>query len=245
MTLWRLEWLRLVRSYRWIILAAVFGFFGILGPLTARFLPDIVERFDDSGLGMPEMGPPDGITQYVGSAQQFGHIAIAFVAAAALAIDSNTELSVFFRTRVSMRDLFTPRFVVNSIAGALAFTFGAAIAYVGTGVLLAWLDFGPFAIGVALQCVYLVFAVAVVGLAGSIVRKTISTAVLAIGVLILLGILTVVPPIAPWLPSDLAGALDGLIRGGDFEYWRALAVTVVLIVVLPIIAINRLGHREV
>ena len=245
MTLWRLEWLRLVRSYRWIILAAVFGFFGILGPLTARFLPDIVERFDDSGLGMPEMGPPDGITQYVGSAQQFGLIAIAFVAAAALAIDSNTELSVFFRTRASMRDLFTPRFVVNSIAGALAFTFGAAIAYVGTGVLLAWLDLGPFAIGVVLQCVYLVFAVAVVGLAGSIVRKTISTAVLAIGVLILLGILTVVPPIAPWLPSDLAGALDGLIRGGDFEYWRALSVTVVLIVVLPIIAINRLGHREV
>jgi ABC-2 type transport system permease protein len=245
MTLWRLELLRLVRSYRWIILAAVFGFFGILGPLTARFLPDIVERFDDSGLGMPEMGPPDGITQYVGSAQQFGLIAIAFVAAAALAIDSNTELSVFFRTRVSMRDLFTPRFVVNSIAGALAFAFGAAIAYVGTGVLLAWLDFGSFAIGVALQCVYLVFAVAVVALAASIVRKTISTAVLAIGVLILLGILTVVPPIAPWLPSDLAGALDGLIRGGDFEYWRALAVTVVLIVVLPIIAINRLGHREV
>jgi ABC-2 type transport system permease protein len=245
MTLWRLEWLRLVRSYRWIILAAVFGFFGILGPLTARFLPDIVERFDDSGLGMPEMGPPDGITQYVGSAQQFGLIAIAFVAAAALAIDSNTELSVFFRTRASMRDLFTPRFVVNSIAGALAFTFGAAIAYIGTGVLLEWLDFGPFAIGVALQCVYLVFAVAVVGLAASIVRKTISTAVLAIGALILLGILTVVPPIAPWLPSDLAGALDGLIRGGDFEYWRALSVTVVLIVVLPIIAINRLGHREV
>lgn len=245
MTLWRLEWLRLVRSYRWIILAAVFGFFGVLGPLTARFLPDIVERFDDSGMGMPEMGPADGITQYVGSAQQFGLIAIAFVAAAALAIDSNTELSVFFRTRATMRDLFTPRLIVNAMAGAAAFTFGAVIAYVGTGLLLEWIDLGAFAVGVALQCVYLAFAVAVVGLAASIVRKTVSTAVLAIGVLILLGILTIVPPIAPWLPSDLAGALDGLIRGGDFAYWRALAVTVVLIVALPVVAIRRLENREV
>ena len=48
---------------------------------------------------------------------------------------------------------------------------------VGTGLLLEWIDLGAFAVGVALQCVYLAFAVAVVGLAASIVRKTVSTAV--------------------------------------------------------------------
>ena len=246
MTLWRLELLRLVRSFRWIILAAVYGFFGLLGPLTARYLPEIIERFDaTAAAGLPEFSPPDGITQYVGNAQQLGILAVAFVAAAALAIDSKVELAVFFRTRAPMRTLMTPRLIVNAVAAALAFTFGAAIAFVGTGLLLEWIDIGPFAVGVLLQCVYLAFAVAVVGLMASIVRKVVTTALLSIGVLIVLGLLTLVPPIAPWLPSDLAGALDELIRGGDFDYWRSLVATAALVVALPAVAILRLERREV
>ena len=245
MTLWRLEVVRLVRSLRWVILAAVYGFFGVLGPLIARFLPDIVERFEGTTAGLPELGPADGITQYVSSAQQFGLLAVAFVAAAALAIDTKPELSVFFRTRASIRDLVTPRLVVNAASAAVAFVFGAALAYVGTGLLLEWIDFGPFVVGVILQCVYLVFAVAVVALMASIVRKVVTTALLAMGVLLLLGVLTLLPPLAPWLPSDLAGALDQLIRGGEFEYWRSLIGTAVLIVALPAIAVVRLERREV
>ena len=233
------------RSLRWIILVAVYGFFGILGPLTARYLPDIIERFEGTTAGLPEFGPPDGITQYVGNAQQLGILAVAFVAAAALAIDSKVEIAVFFRTRAAMRDLVTPRLVVNAIAAGAAFAFGAVIAYVGTGILLDWVDLGPFVVGVALQCVYLAFAVAVVALMASLVRKVVTTALLSVGVLILLGVLTLVSPIAPWLPSDLAGAIDQLIRGADFEYWRSLLATIALIVALPALSVYRLGRREV
>lgn len=245
MTLWRLEFVRLFRSLRWVILAAVYGFFGVIGPLTARFLPDLIERIEGTTAGLPEFGPPDGITQFVGNAQQFGLLAVAFVAAAALAIDSNVELSVFFRTRASMRDIVTPRLVVNAAAAAAAFVFGAVIAYVGTGILLDWVDLGPFIVGVALQCVYLAFAVAVVGVMASVVRKVVTTALLSVGVLILLGVLTLVSPVAPWLPSDLAGAIDRLIRGGDFDYWRSLVVTLVLIASLSALTIRRLDRREV
>lgn len=245
MTLWRLEFVRLFRSLRWIILAAVYGFFGVIGPLTARFLPALIERIEGTTAGLPEFGPPDGITQFVGNAQQFGLLAVAFVAAAALAIDSNVELSVFFRTRASMRDIVTPRLVVNAGAAAAAFVFGAVIAYVGTGILLAWVDLGPFIVGVVLQCVYLAFAVTVVGVMASVVRKVVTTALLSVGILILLGVLTLVSPVAAWLPSDLAGAIDRLIRGGDFDYWRSLAVTVALIASLSTLAIRRLDRREV
>lgn len=244
MNLWRLEWLRLTRTLRWVILAAVFGFFGALGPLTARYLPDIMDAVGE-GATVPEMGPADGITQYLANIQQIGLLAVAFVAAAALAIDSNVELSVFFRTRASIRDIITPRLVVNAITMALAMVFGATIAYVGTGILLDWLDLGPFLIGLGLQCLYLAFVVVVVGLMGSIVRKVVTTALLAVGALIAFGLLGLIPQIAPWLPSDLLGALDQLIRGGDFEFWRAIATTVVLIVALPVLTITLLERREV
>jgi hypothetical protein len=40
----RLEWLRLTRTPRAIALAGVYLFFGLLGPVTARYLQDIVNR---------------------------------------------------------------------------------------------------------------------------------------------------------------------------------------------------------
>lgn len=245
MTLWRLEWLRLARTGRWAIIAAVYAAFGAIGPLTVRYLPDILERFGETTVGLPEFTPPDGITQYVANAQQIGLLAVAFVAAAALAIDTNTELSVFFRTRASIREILTPRLVVNAGAGAIGFSLGAAIAYVGTGIMLEWLDIGPFLLGVALQCWYLVFAVTVVALAASLVRKTVATAFLSVATLIVLGILALIPQLAPWLPSELLGALDQLIRGGSFEYARSLVVTTLLILVLPVVAIRRFERREV
>lgn len=244
MNLWRLEWLRMTRTLRWVILAAVFGFFGILGPLTARYLPDIMDAFGE-GASVPEMSAPDGITQYLANIQQIGLLAVAFVAAAALAIDSNVELSIFFRTRATIREIVTPRLVANAALMAAAMVFGATIAYVGTGILLDWLDFGSFLVGLAMQCLYLAFVVVVVGLMGSIVRKVVTTALLSVGALIAFGLLGLIPQVAPWLPSDLLGALDQLIRGGDFEYWRAIATTVVLIAAIPVLTFTLLERREV
>ena len=45
MTLWRLEWLRLIRTRRWIALVAVYLFFGLLGPIGAKYIGEILARF--------------------------------------------------------------------------------------------------------------------------------------------------------------------------------------------------------
>lgn len=247
MTLWRLEILRLWRTQRWLILLAVFGVFGALGPLTARYLSELVEAFGgQEAIGqIPPMTSADGITQYVSSAQQMGLLAVAFIAASALALDAHREISVFFRTRAPLRDIIVPRFVVSAAAAVGAFTVGAAVAFVGTGILLEWLDPWSMAIGVALQSLYLVFVVAVVAWVSSVVRSVSATALISLGALIVFGLLTLVSPLAPWLPSNLVGALDILIRGGEFEFWRAIVVTAALIVILTRWAVIRLEHREV
>ena len=246
MTLWRLEWLRLWRTQRWLILLAVYGAFGLIGPLTARYLPELMESMGEDVVGtLPPMGPPDGITQYVGNAQQIGLLAVAFVGAAALAIDAKEEISVFFRTRASVRDIVLPRFVANASVAALAFVIGMVIAYVGTGILLDWLDLDAIVIGTLLQMLYMVFAIAVITFVASVVRGVPATALLSVGTLIVIGLLGLVPRLAPWLPGELVGAVDALIRGGDFEYWRSASTAIVLTAVLVIVAIRRLERREV
>ena len=50
MNLWRLEWLRLVRTHRLLVLLGVYLFFGLTGPLTARYLPQILAALGTEGI---------------------------------------------------------------------------------------------------------------------------------------------------------------------------------------------------
>jgi len=245
MTMWRLEFLRLWRTQRWLILLAVFVSFGILGPLTARYLPQLMESIGEDAVGsLPAMGPPDGITQYIGNAAQIGLLAIAFVGAAGLAFDANLEIAVFLRTRAKVRDILTPRLVLTSVAAVGAFMVGMVVAYVGTGLLLDWLDLWAVILGSLLFSLYLVFAVVVIAFLSCILKSVPAVAILSVASLIAVGLLSLVSTVAPWLPSALVGAIDSLVRGGQFDYWRAIIVTSVLIVGLVSITLRRLEHRE-
>ena len=45
MNLWRLEYLRLRRTWRGPGLTVIFLFFGVLGPITARYIEQILTSF--------------------------------------------------------------------------------------------------------------------------------------------------------------------------------------------------------
>ena len=130
-------------------------------------------------------------------------------------------------------------------AASLAYTVGVVIAYVGTGLLLEWIDLGAVVVGSLLQVLYLVVAVVLTGLVASFLRNVPGVALLTLGILIALGLLGLISTVSAWLPSELLGGLDVLIRGGEFELWRSVAVSVALIAVMVWITFARLQHREV
>ncbi len=92
---------------------------------------------------------------------------------------------------------------------------------------------------------YLVFAVAVIGVVASFLRSVPGVALLSVGILVALGLVSIVGALAPWLPGALVGATDSLVRGGEFDYGRSIVVTALLIVAMVKFAINRLETREV
>ena len=245
MSLWRLEWLRLMRTKRFFIVAGVYVLFGILGPLTARYLPEIVERYG-GGLEVvvPDPIPADGITQFNANAQQLGILAVVAVAGAALAFDANREMSIFLRTRASVPEILRPRYVANAAAAVVSLLLGAGIALAATRILLGSLPLGSFTVGVALNALYLAFAVAVTALAASLVRSVPATVLVTLGLLIVLGILSIVPGIADWLPSALPGSLDELLRGAAFSYWPAVGVTLATTVVALALSVYFFRRRE-
>lgn len=246
MTLWRLEILRLFRTHRIWILVAVFASFGALGPLTARFLPEIVDAVGGGvEIAVPPPSPELAMAGYLGNALQIGILAVAFVAAAALAFDAKTEMAVYLRTRASIRQILTPRYAVNIVAAVASFAIGTAIAYVGTTLLIDAPRLGGSFIATVLLAVYLTFVVALTGLAASLVRSVPGAALITVVTLIVIGIVGLVPQVGAWLPSDLVGSFDSLISGGGFEYWQSLVVTIVLSLGCVSASVILMERREV
>jgi ABC-2 type transport system permease protein len=246
-TLLRLEWLRLVRTRRLLALTGVYLFFGIAGPLTARYLGEIVERFGgDVTVIFPDPVAADGIEQYVANAAQIGLLVAVAVAAGALALDGLPEMSIFLRTRVHHPGLLLlPRLGVTAAAVTGAYALGLAAAWYETWVLLGALPPGRLLGGLGLAVLYLVFTLAVVAAAGSRMSTVIGTVGVSVVALLAMPILGIVDTLGRWLPSHLVGAQVALLGDGSFgEYLPAAAVTIALSGFLVAVAVRRVGTAE-
>lgn len=249
MTLWRLEWLRLVRTKKWVALAAVYVVFGLIGPLTARYIKEILSRVGNSDgtvITVPDPTPPDGMAQFVSNAAQIGTLVVVIVAAGALAFDAIPEMGVFLRTRVRPAwRILLPRLVVSFLAAAGAFVAGAGVAWYETWALIGALNPGRVLAGVALGVVFLAFVVALTAAVAQRVRRVLGTVMTSLVILVTMPILGLAPAIARWLPTSLSNALADLPAGGTMNnYWPALGVTVVATALLVWLAFRWAERRD-
>lgn len=246
MTLWRLEWLRLVRTRRWLVLVGVFLFFGLTGPLSVKYQDAIVRRLGGGvQVHLPPPSVPQALAAYTKNVAQIGVIVLVAVAAAALAVDGRPEAAAFFRTRVRRASsLLMPRFGMSAAAGGAAFLVGALGAWYETVVLIAAPSPLRLVGGILLTCLYLAFAVAVTGLAAGLVRSSGGAVGVTLAVLLAIPILGLFHPLGPWLPSRLLGAVEGLAAGDDAGTYLRPAVVAAAAMPLSLWGATRLLARR-
>ena len=248
MSLWRVEWLRLRRTHRLWVLVGIYVFFGVTGPLSARYLPEIVDRFaGDVQMTVPDPTAAAGMAQFGSNAGQLGLLAVLVVAAGALTFDARPAWAAFLRTRVPrVLDLVLPRVVVVGAAAVAALGVGTLVAAVTTTLLIGAPAVGDVVLGTVLGGVYLALAVAIAAAAASVSRTAVSTVLLSVGALLALPLLQLIPTVGEWSPSRLLGAGDALLAGASAsDLVPSLVVALVLVPVLVVGASARLATREV
>jgi ABC-2 type transport system permease protein len=249
LTVWRVEWLRLVRTRRLLALVIVFMFFGFVEPLGARYTQQLVDSAGSAQqikITVPPPVPADGINGYVGDAMLIGLIVSVIVAAFACAIDAKPALAVFYRTRArSYRALLLPRVAVTALGVVGGYLVGLLVAWYETAVLIGAPETGPMLFSAVLGSVYLAFAVAVTALAGTVTRGTSGTVGLTLVILLLFPILGELPALAPWMPSALVGAPNALLRHTASDHYpRAVIGSVLLSAAALALASFRGDRRE-
>jgi ABC-2 type transport system permease protein len=245
---WRLEWLRLTRTPRAIALAGVYLFFGLLGPVTAKYLQDIVNRVQ-SGVQVivAQPAPKDGIANYISQARQTGLVIVVVIAASAFTFAARRGLSTFLRTRASsMWQLIAPRFAVTAAAAVAAYTLGTLAAWYETALLLGQPPAWAMLAGLLCGSVYLVFAVSVATAAASVARGTLAAVGVTLAVLLGLPLLGLAGPLHTWLPSTLLTAPVALLTDANLgDYLPALATAAAGSALLLALATSRLARRQV
>jgi ABC-2 type transport system permease protein len=245
---WRLEWLRLTRSARGISLILVYVFFGLAGPLLAKYMQKVAEyASSDVTIVAPAPLPRHGIINFVSQGSQTGMIVLIVIAAGVLSFDARRGLATFYRTRVSGPSaLIWPRYLATTALAVSAYTIGTAAAWLQTTIVLGALPARQILAGVVLEAVFLPFAVAVVTAASTVGRSTLSTAGISVVVLlVVLPVAGVLRPVADWLPTRLLTAPAELVTGATMaDYLRPVVVSVLATVALLLFAVHRAGRRE-
>ncbi len=233
--LWK-EFTEAWRSYRLLIQTVVLLAMGILGPLSARYLPQLLATMADVPEGLAEVMPvPDtamAIGEYLDNVVQFGAILAILVPMAAVVGEKAAGTAEFTLSKpVRRSSLLLAKFIAYSATLGLAIAAAASGGYYYTGVLFEWLPAGGFLVANVLVFAYLLVLVALTLLSSTVARSQLAAAGMAFGGLLLLGLLGSIPRLGRHLPASLVAWARGWALSAPVDpAWSGLVFSLALLI---------------
>jgi ABC-2 type transport system permease protein len=230
----RKELLEQWRSYRLLIVVVVLAIFGLLSPLTAKFMPELFKMLPN-GAQIAAMIPPptvlDAIGQYVKNTGQFTLILALLMTMGAVAQEKDKGTAALMLVKPLPRPVFlAAKFV------ALGLTFLTGIVIAGAACYYyTWLLFEPLYVGawLALNGLLLLYALVYIALTlmcSTMTRSQVAAGGLAVALLIVMGIVGAIPVVGEFLPGQLLAWCGSLFAPtGDVTPWKALVGNIGLV----------------
>ena len=243
---WRLEVLRLWRTRRVIALAATFLIVGLGAPILTYYLPELIKGAGDGiQITVPKQTAADAIASFASNVAQLGTLVVVVVAAASLSIDAVPGLAGFYRTRVRRPTLLVlPRYVIVTAASVGALAVGTLGALYETSVLLGSVPIGALFVGLAMEALWFCFVTSIVAVFTSAIRGVLGVVGASLALLLALALLGNLPAASSWLPTRLAASGADLVQHRAGDIWHAVVVSGIASVAALLVAVNRLGKRE-
>lgn len=243
------ELLEQTRTMRVFVVAIVFALFGILSPLTAKYLPDILKAVggDQIPLGLiPTPKAADAVDQFLKNLGQFGALTAILLAMGAVATEKERGTAALILTKPASRAAFL-------LAKLVAISLDLLVATAAAGILgyyYTLVVFEPLPVaGYAAMCVVLwlsmVVYAALTFLGSTLVRSAAAGAGLGVVFLVVTGIVSALPTVGRYMPESLAIPARALALGTAVpETAGPLLVNVAIIVASAVLAWVAFRHQE-
>ncbi|WP_406285578.1 hypothetical protein [Embleya sp. NBC_00896] len=245
--LWRLEWLRLVRTRRWLLLLVAYPGVGLVGPAFAKHRDEILRALRIDGVPPATgMRADSGMAVYTYTTANVAILVGIALMASALAVDHRPGLAAFHRTRLHRpRDLVWPRYTMTTAAVSIAYVLGTLIAWAQVHWMFGPLPAESVLYGAFYGVVSAVTSLSVVAAMAAFLRRPVAIFGAALVAMILFPLAELWRPLRRWVPSSLSDAPVELLRGHTpGEYGESLLVALILSAAFVWFAVWRIGRRE-
>jgi len=244
------EFLEQRRTYRLFILGAVLLVFGLISPVLAKYTPLLLRSIPGVPAGLaaiiPEATLRDAVVQYVKNISQFGVLLVIIFTMGVIAQEKERGTAAMLLTKPVRRSSMV---LAKWAAGMGSLLVGLAVAAVGcalyTALLFEPLPLLGFLALNAFMFVFLGVFLSMSLLASALARSQAAAAGIAFGGLVLLLVLAALPRLGEVMPNQLLGWGESLVLGGDATAWKALAVSIGLIILSVLGACLRLEREEI
>ena len=246
-TLLRKEWKWQLRTWRLLVVAAVFVIAGVSAPLLLHFLPDLVEAAGEEMIvQMPDFQAADAVKSFLDNLGQFGLIAVILAGMGAISTErSSGTVEMTMCKPVGFGAFVMAKFASLALTLCLGLIAGGAGAYVYTVVLFGAPEPAAFVGGTLLLGAYLAVILALTLLASAATRSQLVAGVFSLAMVIVLGVLGIVPGARPVLPAGLTSWAGTLAAGHGEPAWGALAMAGAMVAASLAGATYLLRTREV
>lgn len=212
----RKEFLEQRRTYKLLIMLAVFTIFGTMSPLLAKLMPDLFKSMAIEGMTItiPEPTFIDAYTQFFKNVTQMGVIAALLVFSGSMSQDlSKGTLTNVLAKGLSRSSVVLSKYTASLTLWTFSLALSAAVNYgytlylfgshTATNLILALLCFWLFG----------AFLLAVSIFTGTLLKGGYSGLLATAAVIGALMLLSIFPGSSNWNPVTLAGVNTGLIDG--------------------------------
>ncbi len=234
----RKELLEQRRTYKLLIMLAVFTIFGTMSPLLAKLMPDLFKSMEIEGMTItiPEPTFIDAYAQFFKNVTQMGVIVLLLVFSGSMSHDlSKGTLTNVLAKGLPRASVILSKYTASLALWTLSLALSAAVNYVYTLYL-----FGSHTAAnlmLSLLCLWLfgAFLIAISVLTGTLFKGGYSGLLVTAVILGLLLLLSAFPGGSNWNPVTMAGVNLGLIDGSISPegvmpaFWITLGASVICI----------------
>lgn len=236
------------RTMRLVVVAAVFVIFGILSPLTAKYLPDIIKavapgQFPEGLIPTPKTA--DAVDQFLKNLGQFGILAAILLSMGSVATEKERGTAGFVLTKpVSRLAFLASKMSAISLNLLVATVLAGVVAYWYTAILFEPLSVPGFAAAVLVLWLTLVVFAALTFLGSTLASSALVGAGFGIAALIVTGLIAALPNVGLYMPESLTGIARRLALGGGLTGDDVGPIVVNVVLPLILLAVSWLSFRR-
>jgi len=242
------EYMESIRTYRLFIFVAVLLFFGILSPLTALFLPEIlgsIDLGDGVTLTLPDPSAMDSWAQFFSNVGQMGMLALIIIFSGIMGNELSERTLVNLLTKGMKRHIvILSKFVYACLLWTVGYALCLAVCYAYT--VYYWPSdvlFNSF-FAFASLWVFGVFLIAIMIFGGTLFSNFYGSLLSCFGIIVVLALINIAPAAHKYNPISLSGSTLGLLNGQNetADFMPAMIIcasAAVALFVLSILVFNK------